>query len=99
MQSKKVEFYNNQDIKLVGRLEMPLSPKPDAYAIFAHVFTGNKSLNAARHISRALTQEGIAVLRFDFTGLGESEGAFAETNFSSNINDIKSSCKFSFNKL
>jgi putative redox protein len=69
-------------------------PKPGAYAIFAHVFTGNKNLIAAKHISRALNMEGIAVLRFDFTGLGESEGDFADTNFTSNVDDLMAAADF-----
>ncbi len=88
MAYKKVKFTNPQGIQLVGKLEFPLTQKPEAFAIFAHVFTGNKNLLAAKHISRALTLNGIAVLRFDFTGLGESGGEFANTNFSTNISDI-----------
>ncbi len=68
--------------------------KPVAYAIFAHVFTGHKNLIAAKHISRALNTEGIAVLRFDFTGLGESEGEFADTNFTSNVDDLMAAADF-----
>jgi putative redox protein len=56
--------------------------------LFAHCFTCNKNLTAVRNISRALTSAGFAVLRFDFTGLGESEGDFADTNFSSNVADL-----------
>jgi len=94
MQSKKVSFYSKSGVELLGRIEFPITRKPDAFAIFAHVFTGNKSLNATRHISRALTQNGIAVLRFDFTGLGESGGDFSNTNFSSNVEDIKAAAAY-----
>jgi putative redox protein len=94
MPSKKVEFVNTNGYKLSARLEMPLTKTPDAYAVFAHVFTGSKSLSATRHISRALTLNGIAVLRFDFTGLGESEGDFSDTNFSSNVEDLLAASKF-----
>ena len=94
MKSKKVKIVNNKGISLAGRMEFPISTKPDAFAIFAHVFTGNKSLNATRNISRALTQNGIAVLRFDFTGLGDSEGDFSDTNFSSNVDDIKAAAEY-----
>ena len=94
MQNKKVRFKNTRGFELLGKLEFPLLKDPVAYAIFAHVFTGNKNLGAARYISRALTQNGIAVLRFDFTGLGESEGDFEDTNFSTNIDDIKSASSF-----
>lgn len=94
MPSKKVTFTNRNGYQLSARLEFPMLPKPEAYAIFAHVFTGNKNLIATRHISRALNMEGIAVLRFDFTGLGESEGDFADTNFSSNVDDLIAAAEF-----
>lgn len=94
MPFKKVSFQNAQGQTLKGRLEFPLTQKPEAFAIFAHVFTGNKNLIGAKHISRSLTMSGLAVLRFDFTGLGESEGDFSDTNFSSNVSDIKAAAKF-----
>ncbi len=94
MRSKKVEFKNTNGFSLAARLELPADRYPYAYAIFAHVFTGNKNLSATRHISRALTQSGIAVLRFDFTGLGDSEGEFADTNFTSNVEDIMAAAQF-----
>ena len=94
MRSQKIEFQNENGLTLSARLEFPPDSKPYAFAIFAHVFTGNKSLSATRHISRALTQNGIGVLRFDFTGLGESEGDFADTNFSSNVDDLLSASKY-----
>lgn len=94
MPSKKVEFVNKNGYKLSARMEMPLSSKPDAYAVFAHVFTGSKNLSATRHISRALTLNGIAVLRFDFTGLGDSEGDFSDTNFTSNVEDLLAACRY-----
>ena len=73
---------------------MPVDNKPVAYALFAHCFTCTKNLSAVKNISRALTNNSIAVLRFDFTGLGESEGDFADTNFSSNIEDLIAASKF-----
>ncbi len=85
---KKITFTNKEGLALAARLEHPADGKPRAYAILAHVFTGNKNLSATRYIARCLTQHGIAVLRFDFAGLGESEGDFAETNFSSNVSDL-----------
>ncbi|GLR18294.1 bifunctional alpha/beta hydrolase/OsmC family protein [Portibacter lacus] len=94
MPSQKVSFLNANGKLLSGKLELPMIKKPYPYAIFAHVFTGNKNLKAARHISRALNLEGIAVLRFDFTGLGESEGDFSHTNFSTNVDDIKAAAKY-----
>jgi putative redox protein len=61
---------------------------PRAWAIFAHCFSCSKDLKAVTRISRALVQRGFGLLRFDFTGLGESEGEFADTNFSSNLEDL-----------
>lgn len=75
---------------LSAKLELPADGKINQYAIFAHCFTCNSDLGVVRHISRALTQDGIAVLRFDFTGLGKSEGEFADSNFSGNVQDLVS---------
>ncbi len=94
MRSEKVEFVNVNGYKLSAKLELPADQHPHSYALFAHVFTGNKNLTATRHISRALTLDGIAVLRFDFTGLGESEGDFADTTFSSNVEDLMAAAQF-----
>jgi uncharacterized OsmC-like protein/pimeloyl-ACP methyl ester carboxylesterase len=88
MNSQKVTFLNRSGIEIVARLDLPVDGHINACAIFAHCFTCNKNLNAVRNISRSLTQKGIAVLRFDFTGLGESEGEFSDTNFSSNVEDL-----------
>ena len=74
--------------RLGARLDLPLEGRPLAYAIFAHCFTCTKNIKAAAHISRSLTKQRIAVLRFDFTGLGDSEGDFADTNFTSNVSDL-----------
>jgi alpha-beta hydrolase superfamily lysophospholipase len=73
---------------LAGRLEAPRDGESRAVALFAHCFTCTKNLRAVGDISRALNGHGITVLRFDFTGLGESEGDFADTNFSSNVDDL-----------
>jgi putative redox protein len=88
MQFKNLEFKNKDGHTLAARLDLPLEGKPLAYALFAHCFTCSKNIKAIAHISRALTRQGLAVLRFDFTGLGESEGDFADTNFSSNVEDL-----------
>jgi len=88
MRSQKVSFTNSNDYELSARLELPVNQHPHTYAIFAHCFTCNKNLTAVRNISRALNMAGIAVLRFDFTGLGDSEGDFADTNFTSNVEDL-----------
>ncbi len=79
---------------LAARLELPVDKRVNAYAIFAHCFTCSKNLIAVTHISRGLTSKGIAVLRFDFTGLGESEGDFEDTNFSSNVSDLITAAEY-----
>jgi putative redox protein len=88
MQFINLEFKNKDGQTLSARLDLPVDGKPVAYALFAHCFTCSKNIKAIAHISRALTREGLAVLRFDFTGLGESEGNFGDTNFSSNVDDL-----------
>ncbi|MFO7873793.1 MAG: alpha/beta fold hydrolase [Bacteroidales bacterium] len=94
MKTSKITFTNQEGQNLTARLELPADRKPGAVALFAHCFTCNKNLSAVRNISRALTSTGFGVLRFDFTGLGESEGDFADTNFSSNIQDLKSAASY-----
>lgn len=94
MSSTKIQFENHEGIKLSARLEMPADGKPKAYAIFAHCFTCSKNLSAVINISRSLILNQIAVLRFDFTGLGDSEGDFADSNFSSNVQDLVSAYSF-----
>ena len=84
----KVSFKNKNDELLAGRLELPKNLQPHNFVIFAHCFTCNKNLNAVRNIGRALTNAGFGVLRFDFTGLGESDGDFENTNFSGNVDDL-----------
>ena len=88
MTRSKVEFANAQGHDLAGLLELPDQGEPRAMALFAHCFTCGKDIAAAQRIARALADAGIAVLRFDFTGLGHSEGEFANTNFSSNGADL-----------
>ena len=88
MINKVFTFQNSAGNSLSGQLEVPLDQNPMAYVIFAHCFTCNKDFNAVRSISKALTQRGFGVLRFDFTGLGNSQGEFADTNFSSNVKDL-----------
>ncbi|MCE2611791.1 bifunctional alpha/beta hydrolase/OsmC family protein [Flavobacteriaceae bacterium D16] len=88
MKPQKIFFKNSEGQELVGRLELPADQHPHNFALFAHCFTCNKNLSAVRNISKALTQKGFGVLRFDFTGLGESDGDFADTNFSGNVEDL-----------
>jgi uncharacterized OsmC-like protein/alpha/beta superfamily hydrolase len=85
--SEKITFPNAAGELLAARLDLPAA-EPRACALFAHCFTCSKDVFAASRISRALADCGFAVLRFDFTGLGASEGEFANTNFSSNIEDL-----------
>ncbi len=92
-QTAKAEFEGSQGSKLSAALELP-NGKPRAFALFAHCFSCTKDIKAARDISRALRSEGFAVLRFDFTGLGSSEGDFANTNFSSNVGDLLKAADF-----
>ncbi|MDA8306234.1 MAG: bifunctional alpha/beta hydrolase/OsmC family protein [Deltaproteobacteria bacterium] len=94
MQFQKLYFNNKDGKRLAARLDLPLDEKPTAFALFAHCFTCTKNLNAVVNINRALALHGIAVLRFDFTGIGESEGDFAETNFSTNVADLVSAAQF-----
>ena len=88
MNLQKVTFQNKEGQHLVGRLELPLDQHPHNFAIFAHCFTCNKNLSAVKNIGKALTSKGFGVLRFDFTGLGESDGDFEDTNFSGNVGDL-----------
>ncbi len=84
---ERVTFPGTQGAQLAARLERPAGP-PIAYALFAHCFTCTKDIFAAARIAGSLAARGIAVLRFDFTGLGASGGDFANTNFSSNVGDL-----------
>lgn len=86
--STRVHFENAQGQTLAGDLSLPVSGPARATCLFAHCFTCTRNIKAARNISRALTQAGFSVLRFDFTGLGQSEGAFEDTSFSHNVDDL-----------
>jgi alpha/beta superfamily hydrolase len=94
MPIQKLTFQNTDGHQLSARLTMPADGKPLAYALFAHCFTCTKNMKAVRHISQAMMDQGIAVLQFDFTGLGESEGDFSDTNFSSNVDDLVVAAEF-----
>lgn len=87
MHSEHVEFPGSRAGILAGRLEWGAAP-PRAWALFAHCFTCSKDVRAAVVIARALVEQGFGVLRFDFTGLGDSEGEFSRTDFSSNVSDL-----------
>jgi len=90
----KISFKNGLGQNLSGKLELPNDRHPHNFVLFAHCFTCNKNLGAVRNISRSLTSKGLGVLRFDFTGLGESEGDFADTNFSGNVEDLIAAAEF-----
>src|SRR5262245_32946146 len=87
MPAERFDFPNARGQNLAALLDRPAG-EPRVYALFAHCFTCGKDIHAAKRIAEGLTALGIAVLRFDFTGLGSSEGEFANTTFSSNIADL-----------
>ncbi|WP_019590288.1 MULTISPECIES: bifunctional alpha/beta hydrolase/OsmC family protein [unclassified Thioalkalivibrio] len=87
MRRERVEFPGHRGQMLAGRIDRPTGPVR-AWALFAHCFTCGKDNRAANRIARGLAETGIATLRFDFTGLGDSEGDFANSGFSSNLEDL-----------
>jgi putative redox protein len=87
MPAERFDFPNAAGERLAALLDRPAGT-PRAFALFAHCFTCGKDIRAAKRIAEGLTARGIAVLRFDFTGIGASEGEFANTNFSSNVADL-----------
>ncbi len=87
--TERLTFTGSSGAELAARLDLP-EGEPRGYALFAHCFTCSKDVLAARRIASGLAARGFAVLRFDFTGLGSSEGEFASTNFSSNVGDLLS---------
>lgn len=90
--TEKISFVGSLGHNLMGRLDMPVDAK--SYVLFAHYFTGNKDITALSRIARALNSAGIGLFRFDYTGLGASEGNFADTNFSSNVGDLIAAADF-----
>lgn len=88
MSREKIIFKSATGESLSGRLDTPDDIEPRSYILFAHCFTGSKDVLAAKRIARSLWLRGFAVFRFDFTGLGDSEGDFANTTFSSNVDDL-----------
>mgnify|MGYP000285952791 CR=1 FL=1 len=88
MKSNNLKIINSQGIELRATLELPANQKAWRYAIFAHCFTCSSDLHAVRNISRALANYGFGVIRFDFTGLGQSKGEFKDSHFSANIQDL-----------
>ena len=93
MTSERVEFANAAGQLLAGRVDRPAGA-PLAWALFAHCFTCTKNLRAVGHLTSSLVAAGVAVLRFDFTGLGASEGDFADTTFSHNVEDLVAAARY-----
>tara|TARA_R110002110_G_scaffold132616_29_gene314462 strand:+ start:386 stop:1600 length:1215 start_codon:yes stop_codon:yes gene_type:complete len=93
MVAQRITFPGHDGSMLAARLDMPAGPHL-ATALFAHCFTCGKDIPAARRIAARLAGMGIAVLRFDFTGLGHSEGEFANTSFTSNVDDLIAACRY-----
>jgi uncharacterized OsmC-like protein/alpha-beta hydrolase superfamily lysophospholipase len=94
LKSKNIKFKNKAGLVLSAKLELPITKPPQHFAVFAHCFTCGKNARAATYISRELTQYGFGVLRFDFTGLGMSEGDFGDTSFTSNISDLEAAAEY-----
>lgn len=94
MASKKITFTGSRGESLAARIDEPDEGSIRGSVLFAHCFTCSKNLKAIGNISRALTDSGMGVFRFDFTGLGESEGDFADTNFSSNVEDLRAAADY-----
>ncbi|MFT4858756.1 MAG: putative OsmC-like protein/alpha-beta hydrolase superfamily lysophospholipase [Algoriphagus sp.] len=94
MNPKLLLFENRKKLKLAANLYVPLDQAPRFYALFAHCFTCTKNFSAVTQICTALSQQGIAVMSFDFTGLGRSEGEFQDSSFSANISDLSDAAAF-----
>ncbi len=86
--SRSLTIDNGRGERLAARLDLPSADEPVAVVLLAHCFTCSKDLRGLRHVARALTDAGFAVLRLDFTGLGASEGEFEHTTFSTNVADV-----------
>lgn len=94
MQKLEVSFKKSSSKVLKGVLELPTNKKPKNFVLFAHCFTCNKNFHAPSKIGKSLASKGYGLLRFDFTGLGDSEGDFEDTNFSSNVEDLIAAAEF-----
>lgn len=94
MSSRTLRFDNERGDTIAALLDLPPDGEVIGCALFAHCFTCSKNLSAAVHIARALTAQGLAVLRFDFTGLGQSGGDFADTHVSSNVADLVAAARY-----
>ena len=96
--SKRVKFDNGRGQRLAGIMEWP-AETPQAFAVFSHCFTCTKDLKANVRICRNLAQYGFCILRYDFTGLAESEGDFSESNFTTNCQDLLAAAEFLSNQF
>jgi uncharacterized OsmC-like protein/fermentation-respiration switch protein FrsA (DUF1100 family) len=94
MRIRNLTFTNRKGLELSAKLELPAEGRASEFVLFAHCFTCGKDIAAIRNISRALASEGFGVLRFDFTGLGSSEGEFADSHFSANVEDLVDASEF-----
>ena len=94
MQKIDVSFKNSDSKTLKGVIELPFNKNPENFVLFAHCFTCNKNFHAPSNISKSLASKGYGVLRFDFTGLGDSEGDFEDTSFSGNVDDLVAAAEF-----
>ncbi|WP_163377573.1 bifunctional alpha/beta hydrolase/OsmC family protein [Cyclobacterium sp. SYSU L10401] len=94
MKTEKVLFKNRKDLNLAAFIYHPLDQPPRFYALFGHCFTCSKNLKAVQNICNTLSQMGVAVMSFDFTGLGNSDGEFENTDLSSNISDLVDAANF-----
>ncbi|MFQ5747017.1 MAG: alpha/beta hydrolase family protein [Gemmatimonadota bacterium] len=94
MASERLTFEGSTGAPLAARMDLPEGRPLRSCALFAHCFTCSKDLKAVVNIGRALNEAGIGVLRFDFTGLGESEGDFVDTGFVSNVDDLLAAARF-----
>lgn len=94
MKTIEIQFQNKHRINLAGKLDTPDDGNITSYVIFVHCFTCTMELKAITYINSVLTKYGIAVLRFDMTGIGSSEGSFPETNFTTQIEDVLAAAKF-----
>lgn len=98
MRSDIIKIENAKGIALHAHLDLPANKKPNYYAILLHCFTCSSNYKAVKNISRALTNNGFGVLRFDFTGLGKSEGDFSDSHFSANVSDVETVNNFLLNQ-
>jgi len=94
MKTEQIRFRSAAGAHLSALLDRPDDEAPSAFALFAHCFTCSKNLKIANSLARRITDAGLALFRFDFAGLGQSEGEFAETSFSTNLDDLRAACRW-----